>query len=213
MVDDCEAARCAAPRCASRRHVERTAAREAAKQAVVAQILERLLTDGEELLDLFARRARILCIGDAHRRRAEDRDGTVRDEDIAVRRLVQAVHDVVRDALVEREERALIRLDADLEARHLRDLACPAAAGVHEDIAADLVLLAREVVAHLDAVDFIALAQDADDLRVRLEAAAVALRAVDVLPAHAKAVDRGIRHEVSGDDMLRETRLQMESFI
>ena len=137
----------------------------------------------------------------------------MRHEDVAVRRFVQAVDDVIRDALVEREECALVRLDADFEARHLGDLSCPAAASIDEDVAADLVLFAREDVAHLDAVDFVAILEDADDFRVRLEAAAVALRAVNVLPAHAEAVDGGIRNEVGGNDMLRKARFQMESFI
>ena len=120
---------------------------------------------------------------------------------------MQTVHDMVRDALVERKERALIRLDADLEARHLGNLACPTAAGIHEDVAADLIFRTGEEITHLDAVNLISLADDADDLGVRLEAAAVALRAVDILPAHAETVDGGIRHEIGGYDMLREARL------
>ena len=165
-------------------------------------MLERLLADGKQLLDLFARSARILGIGDAHRRRAENRDGAMRHEDVAVRRFVETVDDVVRDALVEREERALVRLDADFEACHLGNLACPTAASVDEDVAADFVFLARKDVTHLDAVDFVAILEDADDFRVRLEAAAVALRAVNVLPAHAEAVDSGIWNKIGGNDML-----------
>ena len=126
----------------------------------------------------------------------------MRHEDVAVRRFVETVDDVVRDALVEREERALVRLDADFEACHLGNLARPAAAGVDEDVATNLVFLAREDVAHLDAVDFVAILEDADDFRVRLEAAAVALRAVNVLPAHAEAVDSGIWNKIGGNDML-----------
>ena len=62
-------------------------------------------------------------------------------------------------------------------------------------------------------MDLIAIFQDADDFRVRLQAAAVALRAVDVLPAHAEAIDGGIRHEVRGDDVLRQARLQAERLV
>ena len=120
---------------------------------------------------------------------------------------MQTVYDMVRDALVERKERALIWLNADLEARHLSDFTSPTATGIHEDIAADFILLTGEEVTHLDAVNLIAITKHADDLGVRLEAAAVAFRTVDVLPAHAETIDGGIRYEVSRYNMLRKARL------
>ena len=49
---------------------------------------------------------------------------------------------------------------------------------------------------------------NADKLCVRYSAAAVTLRTLDILPRHAKAIDCSIRHEISADDMMRETGLE-----
>ena len=212
MVEDHEAARCAATR-GARLLVERTRAGEGAQDAVVAQILEGLLADLHQGLDLFIGRARVLGVVDAHRRRAEDRDRAVRHEDVAVRRLVQAVDDVVRKALIEGDQSPLVRLHRDVQPRKLGDLLAPAARRIDEDVAGDRIFLAREAVAHAHAFELAVLLLDADDLCIRLVAAAVAHGGSDVLARHAETVDRRVGHGVGGDNMTRQARLHAERFI
>ena len=83
----------------------------------------------------------------------------MRDKDIAVRRLVQPIDDVVTDALVERNQRALIRLHADIEASECRDLPGPTARDIDENIARIFRDDARKGIARADALDLAAAEQ------------------------------------------------------
>jgi hypothetical protein len=64
-------------------------------------------------------------------------------EDITIRGFVQAVYDMIRNALVKREQRPLIRLYAYLQSGQSCDLVSPAAGSVNHDFTFDIFLSAR----------------------------------------------------------------------
>ena len=126
---------------------------------------------------------------------------------------MQAVDDVVRKALIEGDQSPLVRLHRDVQPRKLGDLLAPATRRIDEDVAGDRIFLAREAVAHAHTFELAVLLLDADDLCIRLVAAAVAHGGSDVLARHAEAVDRCIGHGIGGDDVTRQARLHAERFV
>ena len=202
MIDDGKAARSTSSDSTSWRDVERTRSCKATQDAVIAQMLEGLLTDGQQALDFITRRARIFGIVHTHRRRAENRDGTMRYEDIAVRRFVQAIDDVVADALVECNQRSFVRLHANIQSRELGHLASPAACDIDKDITGDFRDEPREGVARAYALDLAVLRDDAHDFLVCLSSAAITSRTIDILPGEAETIYCCIRDHVGRNDVL-----------
>ena len=68
---------------------------------------------------------------------AEDGDGAVRHEDVAVGRLAQPVDHAAGEAVVEGHQRPAVGLDVDVQPRGMGQLAHPAPGGVDHEAAGD----------------------------------------------------------------------------
>ena len=194
-------------------HVKRTSAGKGAQDAVAAQVRDEDFADIEEFQDVG--RGNVVRIGaiGMERGRAEDGDGAVGHEDVAVGALVQAVDDAGREAVVEGDERSAVGLDAHFKAHELHDLGRPGTCGVHHHVAGDTELFARHGVAGAHALHLSGFLFDGDDFVVRQHFAAVAAGGHGVVPHEAETVHAGIRHAVHGADGGVERRLKAQGFL
>ena len=131
---------------------------------------------------------------------AQDGDGSVRHEDVAVRALMQTVDDARGEAVVEGDERAAVGLDANFEAHHVHDLRGPGTGSVDHHVAGDADLFAVHEVAGAHTSHSAAFLIDADDFVMGEHLAAVAAGRHGVVPHQTETVHAGIRHAVHRTD-------------
>lgn len=117
---------------------------------------------------------------------AEDGDGAVRHEDVAVGRLAQPVDHAAGEAVVEGNQRPAVGLDVDVQPRGMGQLAHPAPGGVDHEAAGDFPGLPGAGVAHAYARDLSVGAVDGGDFRIGTEARAMPDGVLDVLQTRRK---------------------------